>query len=177
DYEFAKAFYTPAVPRPRLGILRRLERRCIGRHFFHSRCADRNGTCTRSTSNRKPSRQAEKEECVTHGYLLEIGGAPTGYASLPIRASRCSMKSRTLYSKADSTSTASNVEAPAARRRAIRLFCSATIFFASHTRRWTKARGSSSVTMLPRGVGEVRWRRVWKLDRLTLEVRAAAQGS
>ena len=25
-------------------------------------------------------------------------------------------------------------------------------------------------------MGEVRWRRVWKLDRLTLEVRAAAQG-
>ena len=30
--------------------------------------------------------------------------------------------------------------------------------------------------MLPRGVGEVPWCRVWKLDRLTLEVRAAAQG-
>src|SRR6516165_10124347 len=27
-------------------------------------------TRTRSTSNRKPSRQAEKEECVPHGYLL-----------------------------------------------------------------------------------------------------------
>src|SRR5262249_26449721 len=63
------------------------------------------------------------------------------------------MKSRTLDSKADSACTASNVEAPAARRRAIRLFCSATIFCASHTRRWTKARGSSSATMLPRGVG------------------------
>ena len=70
DYEFAKAFYTPTAPRPRLGILRRLERRCSGRHFFHSHCADRNGTRTRSTSNRKPSRQAEKEECIAHGYLL-----------------------------------------------------------------------------------------------------------
>src|SRR5215813_8917047 len=70
DDEFAKAFYTPTAPRPRLGILRRLERRCSGRHFFHSRCANRNGTRTRSTSNRKPSRQAEKEECVTHEYLL-----------------------------------------------------------------------------------------------------------
>ena len=88
DYEFAKAFYTPTAPRPRLGILRRLERRCGGRHFFHSRCADRNGTRTRSTSNRKPSRQAEKEECVTHGCLLDIGGAPTGYASLPITGRR-----------------------------------------------------------------------------------------
>ena len=67
DYEFAKAFYTPTVPRPRLGVLRRLERRCGGRHFFHSRCADRNCTRTRSTSNRKPGREAEKEECVTLG--------------------------------------------------------------------------------------------------------------
>jgi hypothetical protein len=75
DYEFAKAFYTPTPPRPRLGILRRLERRCSGRHFFHSRCADRNGTRTRSTSNRKASRQAEKEEFVAHGYLL---GSPVG---------------------------------------------------------------------------------------------------
>ena len=75
DYEFAKAFYTPTPPRPRLGILRRLERRCSGRRFLHSRCADRNGTRTRSISNRKPSRQAEKEECVAHGYLL---GSPVG---------------------------------------------------------------------------------------------------
>jgi hypothetical protein len=50
DYEFAKAFYTPTAPRPRLGILRRLERRCSGRHFFHSRCADRNGTRTQIAS-------------------------------------------------------------------------------------------------------------------------------
>ena len=78
----------PTAPRPRLGILRRLERRCGGRHSFHNRCADRNGTCTRSTSNRKPSRQAEKEECVTRGYLLDPGGAPTGYASLPITGRR-----------------------------------------------------------------------------------------
>ena len=38
------------------------------------------------------------------------------------------MFSRRLDSKADSACTASNVPAPAARRRAIRLFCSATIF-------------------------------------------------
>ena len=82
DYEFAKAFYTPAVPRPRLGILRRLERRCGDRHFFHSRCADRNGTRTRSTSNRKPSRQAEKEECVAHGYLL---GSPVSNDGTSLR--------------------------------------------------------------------------------------------
>jgi hypothetical protein len=87
------------------------------------------------------------------------------------RASRCSMKSRTLDSKADSACTVSNVGP------AIRLFCSATILCASHTRRWTRARGSSSATMVPRGVDEVRWCRVWELDRLTLEVRAAAQGS
>ena len=51
-------------------------------------------------------------------------------------------------SKADSTCTASNVEAPTARRPAIRLFCSATTFCASHTRRWARARGSSSTMML-----------------------------
>ena len=91
--------------------------------------------------------------------------------------SRCSMNSRRLDSKADSTCTASDVETPVARGSAIRLFCSATIFCASHTRRWARTRGSSSASMLPRGAGEVRWRRVWKLDRLTLEVREAAQGS
>lgn len=64
DYEFVKAFYTPTAPRPGLGILRRLARRCSGRHFFHSRCVDRNGTRTRRTSNRKLGRQAEKEEYV-----------------------------------------------------------------------------------------------------------------
>ena len=71
------------------------------------------------------------------------------------RASRCSVNSRRLDSKADSACTASNVEAPAARRPAIRLFCSATTFCASHTRRWARARGSSSAMMLPRSV------RVW----------------
>jgi hypothetical protein len=93
------------------------------------------------------------------------------------RASRCSMNKRRLDSKADSACTASDVRAPAARSRAIRLFCSATVFCASHTRRWASARGSSSSTMLPRRAGEVRWHRVRKLGRLTLEVRAAAQGS
>src|SRR5262245_44704130 len=82
DYEFAKAFYTPTSPRPRLGILRQLERRCSSRHFFHNRCADRNGTRTRSTSNRKPSRQAEKEECVAHEYLL---GVPVGNDGTSLR--------------------------------------------------------------------------------------------
>ena len=47
------------------------------------------------------------------------------------KASRCSVNNRKLDSKADSASTASKVGAPAARRRAIRLFCSATIFCAS----------------------------------------------
>ena len=40
------------------------------------------------------------------------------------------------------------VDDPAARRLAIRLFCSATIFCASHTRRWGSARGSSSAMLL-----------------------------
>src|SRR5262249_10110338 len=70
------------VPRPGLGILRRLERRCGGRHFFHSRCTDRNGTRIRSTSNRKPRRQAEKQECVAHGYLL---GSPVGNDGTSLR--------------------------------------------------------------------------------------------
>lgn len=71
DHEFAIAFHmpTPPPPPPSRPPSRRLERRCSGRHFFHSRCADRNGTRTRSTTNRKPSRQAEKEECVAHEYL------------------------------------------------------------------------------------------------------------
>ena len=47
------------------------------------------------------------------------------------KASRCSVNNRKLDSKADSACTASKVGAPAARRRAIRLFCSATIFCAS----------------------------------------------
>ena len=88
DYEFAKAFYTPTPPRPRLGILRRLERRCSGR--LHSRCADRNGTRTRSISNCKPSHQAEKEECVAHGYLL---GSPVGNVGASLRF-RCCSKAR-----------------------------------------------------------------------------------
>jgi hypothetical protein len=45
------------------------------------------------------------------------------------------MNRRRLDSKADSACTASDVRAPAARSRAIRLFCSATIFCASQTRR------------------------------------------
>jgi hypothetical protein len=67
NYEFAKAFDTPPVPRPRLGILRGLEWRCSGCHFFHSRCADRSRTRTRSTSDRKSTCQAEQEKCVAHG--------------------------------------------------------------------------------------------------------------
>jgi hypothetical protein len=90
DYEFAKAFYTPAPPRPRLSILRRLQRRCSGRSFFHRRCADRNGTRTRSISNCKPSRQAEKEECVAHGYLL---GSPVGNDGASLRF-RCCREAR-----------------------------------------------------------------------------------
>ena len=88
DYEFAKAFYTPTVPRPRLGILRRLEGRCGGRHFFHGRRVDRNGARTRSTSNRKPSRQAEKEECIAHEYLPE--SSPSATTALPFGSTCCS---------------------------------------------------------------------------------------
>ena len=70
DYEFAIAFRVPPPPRPPVPPPpRRLERRCGGRHFFHDRRVDRNGARTRSTSNRKPSRQAEKEECVSHECL------------------------------------------------------------------------------------------------------------
>ena len=70
DYEFAIAFRVPPPPAPPPPpVPRRLKRRCGGRHFFHGRRVDRNGTPTRSTSNRKPSRQAEKEECVAHEYL------------------------------------------------------------------------------------------------------------
>jgi hypothetical protein len=70
DYEFAIAFRVPPPPRPPVPPPpRRLERRCGGRHFFHDRRVDRNGARTRSTSNRKPSRQAEKEECVAHECL------------------------------------------------------------------------------------------------------------
>src|SRR5262249_222302 len=53
----------PTTPPPVPPPPRRLERRCGGRHFFHDRRVDRNGARTRSTSNRKPSRQAKKEEC------------------------------------------------------------------------------------------------------------------
>jgi hypothetical protein len=83
DYEFVKAFYTPTAPRPGLGILRRLARRCSGRHFFHSRCVDRNGTRTRSTSNRKLGRQAEKEEYVR---MDTSSGVPVDGTSLRFRS-------------------------------------------------------------------------------------------
>jgi hypothetical protein len=73
DCEFAIAFRVPPPPVPVSVPVpppspppRRLKRRCGGRHFFHGRRVDRSGTRTRSTSNRKPSRQAEKEECVAH---------------------------------------------------------------------------------------------------------------
>jgi hypothetical protein len=70
NYEFAIAFRVPPPPPPPVPPPpRRLERRCAGRHFFHDRRVDRNGARTRSTSDRKPSRQAEKEECVAHECL------------------------------------------------------------------------------------------------------------
>ena len=70
DYEFAIAFRVPPPPPPPVPPPpRRLERRCGGRHFFHDRRVDRNGARTRSTSNRKPSCQAEEEECVAHECL------------------------------------------------------------------------------------------------------------
>jgi hypothetical protein len=70
DYEFTIAFCVPPPPPPPVPPPpRRLERRCGGRHFFHDRRVDRNGARTRSTSNRKPSRQAENEECVAHECL------------------------------------------------------------------------------------------------------------
>ena len=69
DCEFAIALRVPPPPvpvPPPSPPPRGLKRRCGGRHFFHGRRVDRSGTRTRSTSNRKPSRQAEKEECVAH---------------------------------------------------------------------------------------------------------------
>src|SRR6516164_336761 len=70
NYEFAIAFRVPPPPPPPVPPPpRRLERRCGGRHFFNDRRVDRNGARTRSTSNRKPSHQAEKEECVAHECL------------------------------------------------------------------------------------------------------------
>jgi hypothetical protein len=91
-----------------------------------------------------------------------------------IRASRCSMNRRRLDSKAASACTASDLRAPAARSRAIRL---------SVPRR--------SFVPPKRDVGPVRedrlprcYRAAWttyigteKLGRLTLDVRAAARGS
>ncbi len=80
DYEFAIAFRVPPPPpSPVPPPPRRLEGRCGGRHFFHGCRADRSGARARSTSNRKPSRQAEKEECVAHEYLPE---------SFPVRQRR-----------------------------------------------------------------------------------------
>jgi hypothetical protein len=79
-------------------------------------------------------------------HRTEAPTRPIAYAFY--RASRCSVNNRRLDSKADKARTASNVEAPAIRRPAIRLFCSATIFCAPHTRRWARARGSSSGMML-----------------------------
>jgi hypothetical protein len=55
------------------------------------------------------------------------------------------------------------------------LFLFRDTFCASHTRRCASARGSSSATVLPRGVGDATGTE--KLERFTLEVRAAAQGS
>jgi hypothetical protein len=69
DCEFAIALRVPPPPvpvPPPSPPPRGLKRRCGGRHFFHGRRVDRSGTRTRSPSNRKPSRQAEKEECVAH---------------------------------------------------------------------------------------------------------------
>jgi len=71
DYEFAIAFrvappppVSPVPPPPH-----RLNLRCGGRHFLHGRRVDRSGARTRGRSNRKPGRQAEKEQCVAHECL------------------------------------------------------------------------------------------------------------
>jgi DNA-binding transcriptional LysR family regulator len=70
DCEFAIAFRVPPPPpSPVPPPPRRLEGRCSGRYFFHDRRVDRNGARTRSTTNRKPSRQAEKDECAAHECL------------------------------------------------------------------------------------------------------------
>src|SRR6516164_7463516 len=90
NYEFAIAFRVPPPPPPPVPPPpRRLERRCGGRHFFHDRRVDRNGTRTRSTSNRKPSRQTEKEECVAHECLP---GSPRGQRTAFPFSSACSAR-------------------------------------------------------------------------------------
>jgi hypothetical protein len=68
DCEFAIAFRVPPpVPvSPPSPPSRRLKRRCGCRHFFYGRRVDRSSIRTRSTRNRKSSRQAEKDECVAH---------------------------------------------------------------------------------------------------------------
>src|SRR6516164_5392101 len=90
NYEFAIAFRVPPPPPPPVpSPPRRLERRCGGRHFFHDRRVDRNGARTRSTSNRKPGRQAEKEERVAHECLP--GGPRWQRTTLPF-SSTCSAR-------------------------------------------------------------------------------------
>ena len=67
DYEFAIAFRVPPPPPPPVPPPpRRLKLRRDGRHFLHDRRVDRSGVPTRGTSNREPSRQAEKQQCVAH---------------------------------------------------------------------------------------------------------------
>jgi hypothetical protein len=71
DYEFAIAFRV-APPPPVSPVPfppHRLNLRCGGRHFLHGRRVDRSGARTRGRSNRKPGRQAEKEQCVAHECL------------------------------------------------------------------------------------------------------------
>src|SRR5215468_5822146 len=83
NYEFAIAFRVPPPPPPPVPPPpRRLERRCGARHFFHDCRVDRNGARTRITSNRKPSRQAEKEERVAHECLPGESPSATNGASL-----------------------------------------------------------------------------------------------
>jgi hypothetical protein len=83
DHELAITFHEMAAPRPVLGILRLLERRRRDRRFFYSGCADRNCACARHVSKAEPSREAEKEQCVTHGYLL--GDSPSANGNAPFR--------------------------------------------------------------------------------------------
>ena len=86
DCEFAIAFRVPPPPvpvPPPSPPPRRLKRRCGGRHFFHGRRVDRNGTPTRSTSNRKPSRQRRPTAAIR---ILLLGGHASSNSGNPLNA-------------------------------------------------------------------------------------------
>jgi hypothetical protein len=118
DCEFAIAFRVPPPPPP---PPRRLERRCGGRHFFQGRRIDRSGTRIRSTSNRKPSRQAEKEEYGAHEYLP---GSPRRqrrrFPSVPSVAVRCASNPVGVVRKTHPAAPTSTVIARGPKPRQVR---------------------------------------------------------